>query len=78
MKGVIDSTVIFHLYYRRTIMSEIITQWDVTELLITRINYLELLAGASENAKIFMRKTLREFPVLEFDKYLLKLPILLP
>jgi predicted nucleic acid-binding protein len=68
MKVIIDSTVIFHLNYRQAKMGEIIKGPGITEMLITRINYLELSAGASENAKLIMRKALRHFSILEFDK----------
>jgi len=68
MKAVVDSTVVFHLNQQQTKMSLIINRYDINELLITRINYLEILSGASENAKILVRKALKEFPLLEFDK----------
>ncbi len=48
-------------------MKRIITEYGITEPLITRINYLEILAGASENAKIHIRKGLTKFDILEFD-----------
>ena len=68
MKAIADSTVIFHLRHHESTMRHIIKEYGITELVITRINYLELLAGASENAKINTRKTLQPFAMLEFDK----------
>jgi len=68
MRALIDSTVIFHYEYHESEMKRIIKEYGITEPLITRINYLEILAGASENAKIYVRKGLDRFPVLEFDK----------
>jgi len=68
MKALIDSTVILHLAHQRTKMINIIANNGITELLITRINYLEILAGASEDFKIGTRKSLQEFSILEFDK----------
>jgi predicted nucleic acid-binding protein len=68
MKAIIDSTVILHLAHQREKMLGIIAEYKITEPLITRINYLEVLAGASENAKMSMRKSLREFSVVDFDK----------
>jgi len=68
MIAIADSTVIFHLRYHQAKMRQIMMALDITELLITRISYLELLSGASENAKLDTRKTLSPFTVLEFDK----------
>jgi len=67
MKALIDSTVILHLAHHRSRMISIIEDKGITELLITRINYLEILSGASENSKIDTRKSLQEFSILEFD-----------
>jgi predicted nucleic acid-binding protein len=68
MRVVIDSTVIFHLNYQKSAMTTILIKMGITSFEITRINYLELLAGTSENSKIYMRRFLKEFRVLEFDK----------
>jgi len=68
MKAIADSTVILHLSHHESVMKRIIKAEGITELLITRINYLELLAGTSENAKISARKALNRFLILEFDK----------
>lgn len=67
MRSLIDSTVIFHYEYHESEMKRIIEQYKITEPIITRINYLEILAGASENAKIHIRKSLNRFAILEFD-----------
>ncbi len=68
MVVVADSTVLFHLNYQYIKMRRIIDEKGVKQLYITRINYLELLAGTSENGKAVARKFLQPFPVLEFDK----------
>jgi predicted nucleic acid-binding protein len=68
MKAIIDSTVILHLGNRQAKMRAIIKDMGITQIIITRINYLELLAGASENAKLYTRRMLHQFPVKEFDK----------
>ncbi len=68
MTVVADSTVIFHFNRYNTKMLKIIKDQGVTELWITRISYIELLSGASENAKVNVRKILHAYPILEFDK----------
>ena len=68
MIAIADSTVVFHLAYHELAMRRIIKEYGIKELYITRISYLELLAGSSENAKISARKALNRFPLLEFDK----------
>ena len=67
MKTLIDSTVILHLASQRDKMTRIIEDNGISKLLITRINYLEVLSGASEISKLKARKALQEFTVLEFD-----------
>ncbi|HNM34752.1 MAG TPA: type II toxin-antitoxin system VapC family toxin [Chitinophagaceae bacterium] len=62
-----DTTVLFHLNYHNTKMEAIFNELRITQILITRINYLELLSGASENEKKRTRKFLQPYPVLEFD-----------
>jgi len=68
MRAIADSTVMLHFVYHRAKMNSIIDEYGITELLLTRISYLEILAGASENAKLNTRKILKPYPVLEFDK----------
>jgi predicted nucleic acid-binding protein len=68
MTAIADSTVIFHLNRHHEKMMRIIKEQGITKLLITRVSYLEILAGASENAKLSIRKMLHQYPVLEFDK----------
>jgi predicted nucleic acid-binding protein len=68
MTGIGDSTVMLHLVHHRAKMKAIIKEAGITSLLITRVSYLELLAGASENAKMSTKKMLQEFLVVEFDK----------
>jgi predicted nucleic acid-binding protein len=67
MRVIGDSTVLFHLRYQNDAMNRLMRLKNITEVFITRISYLELLAGASENAKIQARKFLQSFAVLEFD-----------
>lgn len=67
MKAIADSTVLFHLDNSQNKMKEIIKSNGITDLCITRFNYLETLSGASENAKIEVRKILNVYKVLEFD-----------
>lgn len=69
MIAVADSTVIFHFNYRQSKIIEILNNYQITQLYITRINYLEILAGASENAKNGAKKLLQQFPVIEFTSH---------
>ena len=62
-----DTTVLFHLNYHNSKMEYIFNELRITQILITRINYLELLSGASENEKQRTRKFLQPYPILEFD-----------
>ncbi len=62
-----DSTAIIHLESQKSKMLGIINSLDITDLYISRIGYLELLGGASENSKIHVRKVLNTFKLLEFD-----------
>lgn len=62
-----DTTVLFHLNYHNSKMEVVFNEIWITQILITRINYLELLSGASENEKQRTRKFLQPYPVLEFD-----------
>lgn len=62
-----DTTVLFHLNYHNSKMKVVFNEIWITQILITRINYLELLSGASENEKQRTRKFLQPYPVLEFD-----------
>lgn len=68
MKVIADSTVLFHLNYQQEKMLQVFGEKNVTVLFITRINYIEILSGTSENAKASARKFLRQFEILEFDK----------
>jgi predicted nucleic acid-binding protein len=68
MKAIADSTIILHFVHHRAKMNAIISEFGITDLLLIRISYLEILAGASENAKLNTRKILNPYPVLEFDK----------
>lgn len=68
MKIVIDSTVLFHFNYQYAKMKAIIEEKEIKEMFITRINYIELLAGTSENAKTTARRFLQPFKILEFDR----------
>lgn len=61
MTAVIGSTVLFHLYYKEKEMVQCYKQKGVTEIIATRINYLEILSGTSENRKLAARKFLRRF-----------------
>ena len=56
MIAIADSTVILHLNQHYEKMRAIIIDKGITKLYITRISYLEILAGASENAKLSIRK----------------------
>ena len=67
MKVIADSTVIFHNNNSQKKMNEIIKVNAITELYITRFNYLEVLAGASENAKVEVRKVLNTYKIIEFN-----------
>jgi predicted nucleic acid-binding protein len=68
VKAVVDSTVLFHFNYQNAKMLNIVREKGITDMFITRINYIELLSGASENAKLYARKCLQPFKILEFDK----------
>ncbi|MDR0792879.1 MAG: type II toxin-antitoxin system VapC family toxin [Chitinophagaceae bacterium] len=68
MKTLLDSTAIIHLSKHSNKMRDVFACYNIHETSITRINYLEILAGSAENAKIEVRKFLHQFPILEFDK----------
>ncbi|MBX3165589.1 MAG: type II toxin-antitoxin system VapC family toxin [Bacteroidetes bacterium] len=68
MKVILDSTAVIHLNNNYNKMLDILGNLNITETYITRINYLELLSGASVKSKIALRKTLHKFNVLEFTE----------
>lgn len=68
MKVILDSTVLFHWQYHYNKTIKMLQENNATEFFITRVNYLEILSGASENAKIQTKKFLSQFPVLEFTE----------
>lgn len=67
MKVILDSTAIFHLYYHYNKMNDILKEKRIKEIAITRINYLEILAGTAENAKLEVKKYLQQYPIIEFN-----------
>ncbi|HNE93416.1 MAG TPA: type II toxin-antitoxin system VapC family toxin [Chitinophagaceae bacterium] len=67
MKVILDSTAIFHLYYHYNKMNNVFKENGVTEMAITRINYLEILSGAAGNAKLEVKKYLQQYPVIELN-----------
>lgn len=67
MKVIIDTTVLIHMSTHQNRMRAIVRDNGITELYITRINYLELLSGASMHSKTATRKVLQQYPVIEFD-----------
>ncbi len=66
MKVILDSTAIIHWDSHFDTMSSIVKQVNATDIYTTRINYLELLAGASLHSKVEIRKHLNKFKILEF------------
>lgn len=68
MKALLDSTAIIHLSKHNNKMRDVFVLYNIKGMSITRINYLEILAGSAENAKIEVRKFLQQFPIIEFDK----------
>lgn len=67
MTAVADSTVVFHFNYHQSKILEVLKQYNINRLYITRIGYLEILSGASVNSKRSTRKLLQQFPILPFD-----------
>ncbi len=67
MIAIFDSTVLLHLTTQNNKMMGIIDGKGITKYHITRINYIELLSGASINAKASTRKFLQQFSIIEFD-----------
>lgn len=68
MTVILDSTAILHLNQHRNKMLSVLQDFEVTQTYITRINYLEILSGASEPRKVDIRKVLNEFNMLEFTE----------
>jgi predicted nucleic acid-binding protein len=68
-----DSTAIIHFDSQRLKMQGIISRFGITQMYISRIGYVELLAGASETSKIRVRKVLNSFRLLEFDSNAVKI-----
>jgi len=62
-----DSTAIIHTNTHYKKMSEIVTANSIKKGVITRINYLEILAGAPENSKLDIKKYLQQFTIIELD-----------
>ncbi len=77
MKILIDSTVLFHLNYHKAKMLGIIDKLGITSYFISRISYIEILAGASENTKADTRKFLQQFNIMEFDAGAVKIASML-
>ena len=67
--------MLFHLNYHYEKMREIIFENQITQYCISRISYIEILSGASENAKKDTRKFLQQFSIVEFDKESVKISI---
>lgn len=67
MRVIIDSTVLIHMSTQYNRMVSIMDAKGITEYCITRVNHIELLAGASVDSKPSVRKFLQKYPVLEFD-----------
>ena len=64
---IFDSTVLIHFNNHYNTMQMIIKNNNISKGFITRINYIEILAGASENAKLETKKYLQKYSILEFD-----------
>lgn len=62
-----DSTVFIHLDSNKSKMEKILVSLAIKQLYISQIGYLEILSGASENSKVYVRKILNSFQLLEFD-----------
>jgi len=67
MKVIIDSTVLIHMSTHQDKMRAVIKEKGIKQLYITRINYIELLSGASLHSKPATRKVLQQYPIFEFD-----------
>ena len=68
MKALIDSTVIIHINHHFEKMDKIINDLNITEYYISRISYLEILAGSTIKNKNATRKYLQPYKILEFSK----------
>ncbi|MBX3164515.1 MAG: type II toxin-antitoxin system VapC family toxin [Bacteroidetes bacterium] len=68
MKVISDSTAIIHFENHRNKMLKVFKEIGATEFYTTRINYIEILAGATKPAKQRVRKRLHNFTVLEFSE----------
>lgn len=66
MTVILDSTALFHLNYHRNKIMPVLKEMGATKFCITRINYLEIMAGSSLKSKKETRKFLQQFSVIEF------------
>jgi predicted nucleic acid-binding protein len=64
MKAILDSTAIIHSNTHFSKIESLLRDNGISSVCITRINYLEILAGAERNAKIEIRKFLNQFAIL--------------
>ena len=67
MKVILDSTAIIHHYKNFGKLNNLLNQHNVSSFCTTKINYLEILAGAENNAKVEIRKMLNLFELLHFE-----------
>jgi predicted nucleic acid-binding protein len=63
-----DTTVFIHLLDQYGKMTAILKKLGVKKMYITRIGYIELLAGAKKSRKVDTRKFLSDYPILEFNE----------
>ncbi len=72
MEILADSTVFVHLLRSKTKMQKVLRDFGVTQIYISRIGYLEILAGATIHRKTAMRKFLADYPILEYNSNCVK------